>query len=56
MLKKKKAHYSDIMLDALTIALCPKLWRHNVSNSKSYAPLSTQLYFMFTLKFVKCLS
>ena len=53
---KKNAHYSDIMLDALTIALCPKLWRHNVSNSKSYAPLSTQLYFMFTLKFVKCLS
>ena len=40
------------MLDALTVALCPKLWRHNVSNSKSYAPLSTQLYLMFALKLV----
>ena len=49
---KKNAHYSDIMLDALTVALCPKLWRHNVSNSKSYAPLSTQLYLMFALKLV----
>ena len=30
--EKKNAHYAGIMLDAPTIALCPKLCQHNVSN------------------------
>ena len=30
--EKKNAYYASIMLDAPTIALCPKLCRHNVSN------------------------
>ena len=34
MLKKKtNGHYAGIMLDAATIALCPKLCRHDVSNA-----------------------
>ena len=34
MLKKKtNGHYAGIMLDAPTIALCPKLCLHNVSNA-----------------------
>ena len=28
----KKVHYAGVILDASTIALCPKLCRHNVSN------------------------
>ena len=32
MLRKK--HHTGIILDALTIPLCPKLHLHNVSNSK----------------------
>ena len=28
----KLGHYAGIMLDALTMPLCPKLCRHNVSN------------------------
>ena len=28
----KNGHHTGIMLDALTIALSPKLCRHNVSN------------------------
>ena len=27
-----KCHYADLMLDALTIALCPELCQHNLSN------------------------
>ena len=29
---EKNAHYAGIMLNAPTIALCPKLCQHNVSN------------------------
>ena len=29
---KKNAHLAGIMLDAATVALCPKLCRHNVPN------------------------
>ena len=29
---KKNGHYAGIMLDAPTIALCPKICRRNVSN------------------------
>ena len=32
---KKNAHYAGIMLNNLTIALCPKLCRHNISNPTS---------------------
>ena len=32
MLKKKNGDYAGIMLDGPTIALCPKLCRHNASN------------------------
>ena len=28
----QNAHYADIMLDAPTIALCPELCQHNLSN------------------------
>ena len=31
--KKTNGHYAGIMLDAATIALCPKLCRHDVSNA-----------------------
>ena len=32
---KKNAHYAGIMLNAPTIALSPKLCRHNISNPTS---------------------
>ena len=32
---EKNGYYANIMLDAPTIALCPKLCRHNVSNPNS---------------------
>ena len=32
---EKNVYYASIMLDAPTIALCPKLCRHNVSNPNS---------------------
>ena len=33
---EKNGYYASIMLDAPTIALCPKLCRHNVSNPTCY--------------------
>ena len=37
---KKHAHYAGNMLDALAIALCPKLCRYNVSNRLDTPPNS----------------
>ena len=35
----KNSHYTGIMLNAPTIALCPKLCRHNASNPSFKTPL-----------------
>ena len=37
------AHYADLMLDALTIALCPELCQHNLSNP-AYVPSGLSFY------------
>ena len=40
-LRYKLGHYAGIMLDALTMPLCPKLCRHNASNPTYWREIFT---------------